>query len=353
MNTVPGPFAILRVQPLRSWSAVEAMSRHGRREVVDVEHCDRQRSGLNRAGSQWADPNDVRACVEAAAAHHGARWRKGAPRASHVLVTASPSFFRPADPGAVGTWDQARLDNWLAANLEWASRRWPNQIACWRLDLDESTPHCDIFVVPINHYRTRGGREVSEVSHRTAFGSSRRSFAELQDAYAKEMAPLGLARGRPRSVTKAYHVNPGEYRRRLKVETERTRAMRIGAAGILRGDVTSLGLDAAGRLTANFHARVPVGARPRFVDLMRPAGPELTAFQRRIGHLGKRYLREMLDMLVDAKQDRDAAQKDRKDAADILFDAGLELLELRRLGAAPIGRETKLQELAAELTRQL
>jgi hypothetical protein len=330
------------------------MSRHGRREVVDVEHCDRQRFRLNRAGSKWANPDDVRACVEGAAVDHGARWRKGAPRASHVLVTASPSFFRPGDPDAVGTWDQARLDAWLAANLEWASRRWPNQIACWRLDLDESTPHCDIFVVPINRYRTRGGREVTEVSHRSAFGSSRRSFAELQDDYATAMAPLGLARGRPRSVTKAHHVNPAEFRRKLKVEAERSKAMRIGAAGLLRGDITNLSLNAAGELAVDFHARVPMGARPRFLHLMRPARSELAVFQRRMAWLAKRHLKEMADILFDAAQEREAAQKDRKDAADILFDAGLELLELRRLmGSAPAGREAKIRDLAAALTRHL
>jgi hypothetical protein len=118
------------------------MTRHGRRQGSEMDHVDRSRSPLNRHGSEWHDQAaDLRACMEAVTKRHGAVHRKGSPLGSHMLLTASPEYFRPENPTAMGTWDQARLDSWLTANLDWINRRWPGQVASWRLDLDEATPH--------------------------------------------------------------------------------------------------------------------------------------------------------------------------------------------------------------------
>ena len=274
------------------------------------------------------------------------RWRKGAPIASHVLLSASPSYFRPDSPEASGTWDATQLEAWLTENLAWLRSRWPNQVACWRLDLDESTPHLDVFIAPINRYKTRGGREIAEVSHRSAFGNGRQSFARLQDEYAKAMQGLGLSRGRPRTATRAHHVNPAAFRRQLALDVRRQRAMTIGLAGLLRGDIRALSIAKSGIMKASFASRVPAGARPRFLSLIQPAGGYLIAFEKKMVRAVQRTTDAMVEFVVTD------AETDRRAAAETLIEANGILDEMSRLGLyGPAGSRSRLQELVLELVR--
>lgn len=341
------PYAILRVQPLKSWSAVSAMTRHGRRQGDDMDHVDGSRSSLNRHGTAWNnDPLDLRSCMEAVAQHHDAKRRKNSPVGSHLLLSASPIYFRPTNPSETGVWDDQRLETWLKKNLEWVDRRWPTQVAAWRLDLDETTPHLDIFLVPVAYRRTRGGRNKCEVSHREAFGKSRKSFVELQSAYAEAMKPLGLARGRPRAVTGAVHVNPAVVRLQMKSHAEQQRALKIGTAGILRRDLSSLRLGPDGDLHADFASRVPVGVRVRFLNLIRPAAPTLIRFERHVRLSIMRLANETAESIVGL------AQADRRESADLLDEARWLHEELSRRGVfTPAGIANQLEFLVGELVR--
>ncbi|MBK8158543.1 MAG: plasmid recombination protein [Rhodospirillaceae bacterium] len=340
-------YAILRVKALKGWSAVSAMARHGRREGGDTDHIDKSRSSLNRYGSDWSgDPRDLRSCIEAVRKHHGATNRKGAPVGSHLLLTASASYFRPDAPDSFNTYEVDKLENWLNTNLAWINQRWPQQIAAWRLDLDESTPHLDVFLVPVAHRRTRGGRDKCEVSHREAFGKSRKSFAALQNDYAAAMAPLGLARGRPRSVTGAIHIHPARLRLSMKQEAERQRALRIGSAGILRRDVSNLRLSPNGMLRAKFGAGVPAGVHARFLGMMQPAASTLIQFDRHVQRSVKRLAHEVTEFVAGQ------AEADRQQATDILDEAQLLHAELSRLGmATPSRLADQLDFLVGELVR--
>jgi hypothetical protein len=315
----PEAYAILRVTPLKSWSQVSAMSRHGRRIGSDMDHIDRDRSSMNRAGSDWpCDAGDLRTCMQTVMEHHGAKLRKGAPVGSHVLLSASAAYFRPHDPGAMGTWDPERVETWLSANLAWANRRWPSQIAAWRLDLDEATPHLDLFLVPIHHWKTRGGKTVCQVSHRNAFAASRRSFTMLQDEYAKQMEPLGLKRGRPRSVTRAVHVHPAVLRRQMAQEAAHQQAVKVGTGALLRRDVRMLRLDEKGSPAADFSASVPVGARRRLLEICRPAWRLLMRLERELMFQAKRFVADsMRELLAEASIDRQEASRTLDDAREI------------------------------------
>jgi hypothetical protein len=340
-------YAILRVKPLKSWSQISAMARHGRRLGEDMDHIDRMRSPINRSGSDWhADAGDLRACIQAVAAHHGAKPRKGAPLGSHLLLTASAGYFRPDDPGALGTWDPARLEAWLSANLKWVRERWPQRVAAWRLDLDESTPHLDVFLVPVHQWKTRGGKTLTQVSHRSAFGSSRRSFTLLQNDYAAAMAPLGLKRGRPRSVTGAVHVHPAVLRRQMSKEADHQRALGVGVPAILRGDLRRLSIGPNGRVSADVASRVPPGARGRLLDLIQPAGPTLARFERNLARSAGRLVKTMMEELV-------SDQRQQRDEVAVLFEEAARLRdELSGLGVGvPVGIEVRLDALARDLVR--
>ena len=94
------------------------------------------------------------------------------------------------------------------------------RIACWRLDLDETTPHFSVFVVPYYEKKLKQGPKTC-VSVRKHFGT-RDKLSALQDWIGCVCAPLGLCRGRPVGVTHARHVAPVVYRRhqreKLKVD---------------------------------------------------------------------------------------------------------------------------------------
>ncbi len=340
------PFAILRVKPLRSWPAVSAMARHGRRVGDDMDHLDRSRSSLNQYGSPWGDPTDLRACMQAVMTHHGVTLRKGSPLGSHLLLTASAGYFRPNAPDAMGTWDQARLDTWLEANLRWVNERWPDQVAAWRLDLDEATPHLDCFLVPVHRRKTKTGKVVIQVSHRNAFGTSRKSFALLQNDYATVMQPLGLRRGRPRSVTAAVHVHPAELRRRMAIDADHQRAMKVGLGAIMRRDLRSLRAGPNGSPQAEFSALVPIGQRARLLATCRPAWPLLMRFEREMMFHARRFISDTVTELTTAATvERDEARR-AVDEASIIIDM------LRAAGRAPaLEAEYRLAALVRQLAR--
>ncbi len=343
----PDAYAILRVTPLKSCSQVSAMSRHGRRVGSDMDHVDRAWSSMNRAGSDWpCDAGDLRTCMQTVMEHHGAKLRKGAPVGSHVLLSASAAYFRPHDPGAMGTWDAERLETWLSANLAWANQRWPKQVAAWRLDLDEATPHLDLFLVPVHHWKTRGDKTVVQVSHRNAFAASRRSFTMLQDEYAKRMEPLGLRRGKPRSVTGAVHVHPAVLRRQMAQEAAHQKAIKVGMGAILRRDLRSLRAGPDGSPQAQFSALVPLGQRARLLDLCRPAWPLLMRFEREMLFHARRFTSDTLTELTTA------ATVERDEARRAVDEASIIVEMPRAAGRAPaLEAEYRLAALVRQLAR--
>lgn len=105
-------------------------------------------------------------------------------------------------------------------------KRW--RVACWRLDLDEKTPHLSVFVVPLRQSLSKTGESKTWVSVRTHLGK-RHQLSALQDWAGEVCAPIGLVRGRPWSETGARHVSPSRYRFRALKAAEADLAQREAA----------------------------------------------------------------------------------------------------------------------------
>ena len=139
-------FIALRVRPLKKWSDVAAATEHGQR-IRNVAHVDLSRSHLNAhwvhdakaGGLVRADaPADITACLRRRANQIGARWHKTAIVGTEVMFIASPGFFNGSDGGC----DHARAQQRAEACLRAWQGLFPDQSACARLDLDETTePH--------------------------------------------------------------------------------------------------------------------------------------------------------------------------------------------------------------------
>ena len=64
------------------------------------------------------------------------------------VLGASPSYFRPDDPTAEGTWDEARLEVWKTAAIKHLHEEFGDDLVHVELHLDETTPHIHYLVAP-------------------------------------------------------------------------------------------------------------------------------------------------------------------------------------------------------------
>lgn len=117
-----------------------------------------------------------------------------------VVLSASPSYFRPGREDQAGVADPDRLKAWTVAMLAWVKRQWPDQVASIVLHTErESTPHAHVLIVP----RVRSGAGW-KLNSKALFDRAR--LRELQSSYADALAPLGIRRGEPGSEAKHVEV---------------------------------------------------------------------------------------------------------------------------------------------------
>ncbi len=127
--------------------------------------------------------------------------RKNAVLAVEFLLTASPEYFRPHDPGRAGHYEPQRLKDFQHQACEWLTNNYGERIVRAELHLDEATPHIHAYLVPLD--------EKGKLNCRALFGGSRYRLSELQDSFAQAMVPLGLERGIKGS--RATHTEVKEY----------------------------------------------------------------------------------------------------------------------------------------------
>jgi hypothetical protein len=118
----------------------------------------------------------------------------------------------------MGRINPERIHIWAMTVLLAVSERQEWKIACWRLDLDETTPHLSVFIVPFYEKRTKHNTKTC-VSTRRFFGK-RQQLSALQDWIGEVCAPLGLRRGIPSAITAARHLKPVVYRRHEREKSD-------------------------------------------------------------------------------------------------------------------------------------
>lgn len=120
-----------------------------------------------------------------------------------LVLSASPSHFRPGREHIGGAFDPERVKAWARVSLAWARRQWPDQLASAVLHLDEQTPHMHLLVVP-RISKPEGGWKLNS---KALF--DRDKLRALQTSFGEAMAPLGIRRGEPGS--KAKHVEVSQF----------------------------------------------------------------------------------------------------------------------------------------------
>ena len=123
--------------------------------------------------------------------------KQSAVLAFEMMLTASPEYFRPDDPGAAGEWQPDKLRAWEQLSAQWLKGSYGDNIVRATFHRDEVTPHIHAVVVPLN--------EKGHINARDYMGGKDKLRA-LQDSYAEAMKPLGLSRGIRGSKTKYERV---------------------------------------------------------------------------------------------------------------------------------------------------
>ena len=187
----PAPYAVLRVdrRKAKAMAAIAASSAHTMRERPTPN----------------ADPEGpapvVMHLADGKTPYQAARHLlEGAERRNRdtvlcreIVLSASPSHFRPGREHIGGAFEPDKAKAWAVASLAWARRQWPDQLASAVLHLDEQTPHMHLLVVP----RVKSAAGMWKLNSKVLFDRER--LRELQTGYGEAMAPLGIRRGEPSS----------------------------------------------------------------------------------------------------------------------------------------------------------
>ena len=140
-----------------------------------------------------------------------------------IVVSASPSYFRPHDAAAAGTWDEGCLSVWQKAVINHLRCEHGDDLVFAEVHLDEDTPHIHAVVAPTYLKKPRkpgrqkrgetpeqfeqrkaaalssvGIRTVGRASHPTL--SKAGSFQKLRQNMTNALAHLGIVYGEDRSV---------------------------------------------------------------------------------------------------------------------------------------------------------
>ena len=140
-----------------------------------------------------------------------------------IVLSASPEYFRPGDPSAVGTWDEDRLAAWEEATMNQLRAEHGDDLIFAELHLDEDTPHIHAVVAPTYLRKARvpgkqkrgetpeqfeerkaaaraseGVRTVGRASHPTL--SKQGSFQRLRERMTVAVDHLGIDYGEDRAI---------------------------------------------------------------------------------------------------------------------------------------------------------
>jgi len=111
------------------------------------------------------------------------------PRRDQVLaiegvLTATPAFFRPDDPGRAGHYTPQSVSALRERGLQFLKDRYPNKLIRVELQLDEVTPHIQFAFLPIDEKGNWSAKNCT----------TRRMLSALWTDWAAKMKDLGLRR---------------------------------------------------------------------------------------------------------------------------------------------------------------
>jgi hypothetical protein len=197
------PFAILRVEKVKSFSALSAMQNHWFRAKL-TPNADSRRSHLNKT---LCGDNNIVSKIRTKLNEHGIKkLRKNGVLALEFVLTFSPEFVYQNDKRQYRTDANKRVNDWAKQSLAWAKSEYGGNLISAVIHLDESTPHLHLCVLPIKPKKNgKFGLCARDIT------GGKVKLQSLQDSYHNAIKSLGLQRGQKRA--RCQHQSIQDYHR--------------------------------------------------------------------------------------------------------------------------------------------
>ncbi len=239
----------IRIAKIRTRTDAGGATRHGRRGK-GVKNVKRERSHLN---AHWVvdlggkihrvpEPINVGQSLVDRAEELKAAFRSNGAIGSEAIIWTGGDYL-----SCETEMDRLKAVSFAEDAIEAMVKKYGKRVIGARLDLDETSPHVSVFLLPVyvkdhgGELRKSTGRKLS-VSHNKVFAGGPDGMARLQDWIAEAMQAAGhdLVRGRPASETGRLHGDQRVYNdiqaeiTRLKEENQILRGLLVREVGIER-----------------------------------------------------------------------------------------------------------------------
>ena len=187
-------FSIIRTKKI-SFAKVQGASEHNLRKRKE-KNIDETRSHLNEVLVDYfnvANSNDKTFCSELNKYYkeNKVQSRKTSVPLMEFVLTASPEFFKSAD--------KETFEQWKKSQLDFAKKKWGDNVRMAVLHLDETSPHIHVFVstehTTTKKYKNQFGEYHKETTSLNVKRFDKTYLTELQTEYAEHNKNFGLVRG--------------------------------------------------------------------------------------------------------------------------------------------------------------
>jgi Plasmid recombination enzyme len=184
-------FAILRIKKLKTAGVIQAVGQHNSRERETLNANPEVENRILIEPQSGSNPKTKKPtiweAVQARIKEAGAKVRSDSVLACEVFMGASPEYFRPHG-GDAGTYNKERLEAWVKLAEKSLREEWGDKnVISAILHLDETTPHVQAVVVPID--------KTKPILNAKAWTGGRQALAQMQTRHADVMKAVGLLRG--------------------------------------------------------------------------------------------------------------------------------------------------------------
>ena len=196
----------LRIQKVKS-NKIEAADGHNRRtSKFEVRVVDSTKTINNKSLIQMPCTT-LRESIDYLVNECSAKTRKNNCELVEWVLTATPDYFRPDTPNAIGVYDEKRLDDWVQATMKWMQEKYGKNIIQAELHLDEATPHIHVMIVPIvtkEHKKRRTKAQIDAKEPAKTYTASSldadtllktKNYYNAQTEYGSAVEHLGIKRG--------------------------------------------------------------------------------------------------------------------------------------------------------------
>jgi hypothetical protein len=180
-------YAVLRVEKIKTFSALAAMQNHWNR-TTPTPNVDPEKTKYNKYCH--GNANIVSSVKDKLREKGITRLRKNGVLALEYVLTFSPEFLKDEETGKYLSDAKEKFKKWQIATMNWAKTTYGDRVIAQIFHFDETTFHSHLAICPFD--KSRNGKNVLNAREITGGAKKLRG---IQDSYANAVSHCGLRRG--------------------------------------------------------------------------------------------------------------------------------------------------------------